>query len=48
MVPLDPPEGFIHNIGTDFIPFTITNEHGVLTPARFIQVHMMADPYIIG
>ena len=44
-VPVEPPEGFVHNIGEDFIPFTITNEHGVPTPARYIQVHMGADPY---
>ena len=48
MAPIKPPKGFVHNIGEDFIPFTITNEHGVPTPARFIQVHMMADPYVIG
>ena len=47
-MPLEPPEGFIHNIGEDFIPFTITNEHGVPTPVQFIQVHMTADPYVIG
>ena len=48
VAPLQPPEGFIHNIGADFMPLTITNEHGVPTPARFIQVHMTADPYVIG
>ena len=47
-VPVEPPEGFVHNIGEDFIPFTITNEHGVPTPARYIQVHMTADLYVIG
>ena len=47
-VPVEPPEGFVHNIGEDFVPFTITNEHSVPTPARYIQVHMTADPYIIG
>ena len=47
-MPAEPPEGFAHNIGEDFIPFTITNEHGVPTPARYIQVHMTADPYVIG
>ena len=48
VIPLKPPEGFVHNIGENFIPFTITNEHGVPTPAWFIQVHMTADPYVIG
>ena len=48
VAPVKLPEGFMHNIGEDFIPFTITNEHGVPTPARFIQVHMTADPYVIG
>ena len=47
-VPVEPPEGFVHNIGEDFVPFTITNEHGVPTPVRYIQVHMTADPYIVG
>ena len=46
--PIEPPEGFIHNVGEDFVPFTITNKHGVPTPARYIQVHMTADPYMIG
>ena len=48
VVPIEPPKGFVHNVGEDFIPFTITNEHGVPTPAWFIQVHMTADPYVIG
>ena len=48
VVPIEPPKGFAHNIGADFIPFTITNEHRVPMPAQFVQVHMMADPYIIG
>ena len=48
MIPVEPPEGFVHNIGEDFIPFTITNEHGVPTPAWYIQVHMNADLYVIG
>ena len=48
VIPVEPPEGFVHNIGENFIPFTITNEHGVPTPAWFIQVHMTADPYAIG
>ena len=48
MVPVKPLEGFIHNVGEDFIPFTITNEHGAPTPAWFIQVHMTADLYVIG
>ena len=48
VAPIELPKGFVHNIREDFIPFTITNEHGVPTPARFIQVHMTADPYVIG
>ena len=47
-MPLKPPKGFVHNFSADFVPFTIINEHGVPTPARFIQVHMTADPYVIG
>ena len=47
-VPVEPPEGFVHNIGEDFVPLTITNEHGVPTLVRFIQVHMTADPYVVG
>ena len=45
---LNCPKAFVHNVGEDFIPFTITNEHGVPTPARFIQVHMTTNPYVIG
>ena len=48
VVPLQPPKGFVHNLRADFIPLTITNKHRVPTPAQFIQVHMMADPYVIG
>ena len=48
VIPLEPPEGFVHNIGENFVPFTITNKHGVPTPARFIQVHMTTDLYVIG
>ena len=48
VAPLQPPEGFIHNVKVDFIPFTITNKHRVPTPAWFIQVHMTTDPYVIG
>ena len=47
-VPIEPPKGFVHNIGDNFILFTITNEHGVPTPAWYIQIHMTADPYVIG
>ena len=48
MAPLELPKGFVHNIGQDFIPLTITNEHRVPTLAWFVQVHMMADLYMIG
>ena len=48
VVPVKPLEGFIHNIGENFIPFTIPNEHGVPTPARFVQVHMTSNLYVIG
>ena len=48
VAPVGPPEGFVHNISEDFIPFTITNKHRVPTPARFIQVHMTTDLYVIG
>ena len=46
--PLQPPEGFRHNIGEQFIPFNITDEHRRPMPARFVQVNLTADPYILG
>ena len=30
------------------IPFTITDQFGRPTPARFIQVHMTNNPYVIA
>lgn len=48
MQPIHPPAGFTHNIGDDFIPFTITAEDRHPMLAWFIQVHMTSDPYIIG
>ena len=42
------PAGYVHNRGADYIPFTITDHHGRPTPARFIQVHMTDNLYVIA
>ena len=47
VVPLQLPEKFVHNIGDNSIPFTITNEFGQAMPAHFVEVHMMSNPYVI-
>ena len=39
--------GYVHNRGADYVPFTITDHHIQATPARFIQVHMTDNPYVI-
>ena len=47
-VPILVPEDFEINEGDQAIPFTITNQFGHPTPARFIQVHMTNNPYVIA
>ena len=42
------PAGYVHNRGADYIPFTITDYYGRPTPARFIQVHMTDNPYVVA
>ena len=42
------PEDFEVNEGDQAIPFTITNQFGCPTPARYIQVHMTNNPYVIA
>ena len=42
------PAGYVHNRGANYIPFTITDHHGRPTPARFIQVHMTDNLYVIA
>ena len=42
------PEDFEINKGDQVIPFTITDQFGHPTPARYIQVHMTNDPYVIA
>ena len=42
------PAGYVHNRGADYIPFTITDHHGRPTLARFVQVHMTDNPYVIA
>ena len=48
LAPILIPEDFEINEGDQAIPFTITDQFGRLTPARFIQVHMTSNPYIIA
>ena len=42
------PEDFEINEGDQAIPFTITDQFGRPTPARYIQVHMTNNPYVIA
>ena len=46
--PILVPEDFEINKGDQAIPFTITDQFGRPTPARFIQVHMTNNPYVIA
>ena len=46
--PILVPEDFEINEGDQAIPFTITDQFGHLTPARYIQVHMTSNPYVIA
>ena len=41
-------EDFEINKGDQAIPFTITDQFGRPTPARYIQVHMTNDPYVVA
>ena len=47
-VPILILEDFEINEGDQAIPFTITDQFGHLTPARYIQVHMTNNPYVIA
>ena len=42
------PEDFEINEGDQAIPFTITDQFGRPTPARYIQVHMTNNPYVVA
>ena len=46
--PILVPEDFEINEGDQAIPFTITDRFGRPTPARYIQVHMTSNPYVIA
>ena len=46
--PILVPEDFEINEGDQAIPFTITDQFGHPTPARYIQVHMTNNPYVIA
>ena len=41
-------EDFEINEGDQAIPFTITDQFGRPTPARYIQVHMTNNPYVVA
>ena len=41
-------EDFEINEGNQAIPFTITDQFGRPTPARYIQVHMTNNPYVVA
>ena len=36
------------NQGPTYIPFTITNDQGWKVPAKYVSVHMTANPYALG
>ena len=42
------PHFFELNQGPTYIPFTITNDQGWKVPAKYILVHMTANPYALG
>ena len=46
--PILVPEDFEVNEGDQAIPFTITDQFGRPTPARYIRVHMTSNPYMIA
>ena len=46
--PILVPEDFEINEGDQAIPFTITDQFGRPTPARYIQVHMTSNPYVVA
>ena len=46
--PILVPEDFEINEGDQAIPFTITNQFGRPTPARYIQVHMTNNLYVVA
>ena len=46
--PILVPEDFVINEGDQAIPFTITDRFSQPTPARYIQVHMTSNPYVIA
>ena len=42
------PHFFKLNQGPGYIPFLITNDQGRNIPAKYISVHMTANPYALG
>ena len=46
--PILVPEDFEINEGDQAIPFTITDQFGRPTPARYVRVHMTSNPYVIA
>ena len=47
-MPILVPEDFEVNEGDQVIPFTITDQFGRPTLARYIQVHMTNNPYVVA
>ncbi|KAH9010100.1 hypothetical protein EDB85DRAFT_2161867 [Lactarius pseudohatsudake] len=43
-----PPRGYKHNRGKDFVHYPITNAQGVMRQATFVQVIMGPDPQILA
>lgn len=47
-MPVQAPVNFEVNEGNRAIPFTINDQFGWPTPARYIQVHMTDNPYVVA
>ena len=43
-----PPHFFELNQGPGYVPFLIANDQGRNVPAKYISVHMTANPYALG
>jgi hypothetical protein len=43
-----PPAGFYHNRGVHFIPFQIRDAHEKLWPAKYTQLILTSDPFVLA
>jgi hypothetical protein len=40
--------GFVLNVAWDYVPLLITDKNGCETLAKYVQIHMMGNPFIVG